>query len=278
MKAVLALFLLLALPARAEFRCVAELRAGFAEQAAAGAITGPAVALCRSLADQLAGPAEAARLILLAPDSGLGLPPAEVAFLSDAMVAERRVSGDVRMGPAVFHDPISVLVPQRSTIRQPSELGGRLVCLMIGSDGQLALEQMLAHLSPAPIRVGFREADELTDAYNVGRCEAALQRMDLHEKAAPVALAYDWQGDATHDRIAAFCTGVAAALAGRQPLVLVGSGDYGGLLGTHLRRAGLAQAIISIDGVRLRELDHIDIGEMLQMSGGVPVVVKSLVF
>ena len=108
--------------------------------------------------------------------------------------------------------------------------------------------------------------------------EAALQRMDLHEKAAPVALAYDWQGDATHDRIAAFCTGVAAALAGRQPLVLVGSGDYGGLLGTHLRRAGLAQAIISIDGVRLRELDHIDIGEMLQMSGGVPVVVKSLVF
>ena len=174
MKAVLALFLLLALPARAEFRCVAELRAGFAEQAAAGAITGPAVALCRSLADQLAGPAEAARLILLAPDSGLGLPPAEVAFLSDAMVAERRVSGDVRMGPAVFHDPISVLVPQRSTIRQPSELGGRLVCLMIGSDGQLALEQMLAHLSPAPIRVGFREADELTDAYNVGRCEAAI--------------------------------------------------------------------------------------------------------
>ncbi len=108
--------------------------------------------------------------------------------------------------------------------------------------------------------------------------EAALLRMGLTDSEAPVAVAYDWQGDATHDRISAFCTGVAAALRGRSPLVLVGSGDFGGLLGTHLRRARLADSIVSIDGVRLRELDHIDIGALLEVSGGVPVVVKSLIF
>ena len=107
---------------------------------------------------------------------------------------------------------------------------------------------------------------------------AALARMGLAESDGPVALAYDWQGDATHDRIAAFCSGVSAALAGRVPFVLVGQGDFGGLIGTHLRRSGHAGGIVSIDGITLRELDHIDIGELLQISGGVPVVVKSLVF
>jgi ethanolamine utilization protein EutA len=37
-------------------------------------------------------------------------------------------------------------------------------------------------------------------------------------------------------------------------------------------------AVVSIDGISVRELDFIDIGELLQVSGGVPVVVKSLVF
>jgi ethanolamine utilization protein EutA len=92
------------------------------------------------------------------------------------------------------------------------------------------------------------------------------------------AIAYDWKGDATHDRIAAFCAGVLAAMGERRPLVLVGQGDFGGLIGAHLRHSGVSGGIVSIDGIALRDLDHIDIGELLQFSGGVPVVVKSLVF
>ena len=93
-----------------------------------------------------------------------------------------------------------------------------------------------------------------------------------------VALAYGWQGDATHNRIATFCSGMVAAMGERRPLVLVGQGDFGGLIGAHLRRSGVSGGIVSIDGIALRDLDHIDIGELLQFSGGVPVVVKSLVF
>ena len=36
--------------------------------------------------------------------------------------------------------------------------------------------------------------------------------------------------------------------------------------------------IVSIDGITLKEFDFIDIGAMLELSGAVPVVIKSLVF
>jgi ethanolamine utilization protein EutA len=40
----------------------------------------------------------------------------------------------------------------------------------------------------------------------------------------------------------------------------------------------VANAIVSIDGIALKEFDFIDIGALLETSGAVPVVIKSLVF
>ena len=40
----------------------------------------------------------------------------------------------------------------------------------------------------------------------------------------------------------------------------------------------IANAIVSIDGLELKEFDYIDIGAMLDASGAVPVVIKSLIF
>jgi ethanolamine utilization protein EutA len=63
------------------------------------------------------------------------------------------------------------------------------------------------------------------------------------------------------------------------PLVLVGDGDIGGLVGIHcLEEQKMANPIVSIDGINLKEFDFIDIGAMLETSGAVPVVIKSLVF
>ena len=42
--------------------------------------------------------------------------------------------------------------------------------------------------------------------------------------------------------------------------------------------AKLANPVVSIDGINLKEFDFIDIGAMLPASGAVPVVIKSLVF
>ncbi len=61
--------------------------------------------------------------------------------------------------------------------------------------------------------------------------------------------------------------------------MLAGDGDVGGLLGIHLREEMRhANPIVSIDGLELKEFDYIDIGTMLEASGAVPVVIKSLVF
>ncbi len=68
-------------------------------------------------------------------------------------------------------------------------------------------------------------------------------------------------------------------LANGHPIVLAGDGDVGGLIGIHYREEmQLKNPIVSIDGLELKEFDYIDIGAILDTSGAVPVVIKSLVF
>ena len=112
---------------------------------------------------------------------------------------------------------------------------------------------------------------------------AALRRLDLDDGERPVALCYRWKGSATFGRLDAFCRGIVSGLAnelGRGlPLILVGDGDVGGLIGIHCREeTRLPNPIVSIDGIALKEFDFIDIGMLLETSGAVPVVIKSLVF
>ena len=112
---------------------------------------------------------------------------------------------------------------------------------------------------------------------------AALRGMDLQQGEQAVALCYRWQGSASYARLDAFCRGIAAGLAPLLarglPMVLVGDGDIGGLVGIHAHsELQLAGPVVSIDGIVLQALDFIDIGALLETSGAVPVVIKSLVF
>jgi ethanolamine utilization protein EutA len=50
-------------------------------------------------------------------------------------------------------------------------------------------------------------------------------------------------------------------------------------VGIHLREEmRLEYPVVSIDGLELKEFDYIDIGTILDASGAVPVVIKSLIF
>ena len=61
--------------------------------------------------------------------------------------------------------------------------------------------------------------------------------------------------------------------------MLAGDGDVGGLIGAHFHEElKLDCPVVSIDSLDLREFDYIDIGQMLEYSGAVPVVIKSLLF
>ena len=113
--------------------------------------------------------------------------------------------------------------------------------------------------------------------------KAALKRLDLGSGESPVAVFVPWRGSATFRRLDNFCKGIAAGLeavlAHGHPIVLAGDGDVGGLIGIHYREEmKLTAPIVSIDGLELKEFDYIDIGAMLDTSGAVPVVIKSLVF
>jgi ethanolamine utilization protein EutA len=125
---------------------------------------------------------------------------------------------------------------------------------------------------------------EVLDAQKIAAAvRAVLRRLDLMAGESAVALFAPWRGSATFDRLDAFCRGVveglAPVLAQGHPLVLAGDGDVGGLIGIHCREElELANAIVSIDGLELKEFDYIDIGAMIDASGAVPVVIKSLVF
>ena len=112
---------------------------------------------------------------------------------------------------------------------------------------------------------------------------AALRRLELDDGERAVALCYRWKGSATFARLDGFCrgivTGLSSVLERGLPLILVGDGDIGGLVGIHcLEEVRLPNAIVSIDGIALKEFDFIDIGALLETSGAVPVVIKSLVF
>ena len=125
--------------------------------------------------------------------------------------------------------------------------------------------------------------DTLDGAALAAAIAAALRRMDLHTGERAVALCYRWQGSATYARLHAFCQavvqGLAPLLEQGLPLVLVGDGDIGGLVGLHCHsELRLPNPVVSIDGIVLHEFDFIDIGALMDTSGAVPVVIKSLVF
>ncbi|MDB5406432.1 MAG: eutA, partial [Rhodospirillales bacterium] len=116
-----------------------------------------------------------------------------------------------------------------------------------------------------------------------GAIRDTLGRLDLADADAPVVLYYRFRGSATHARLDALCRGICRGLgdllARGLPLVLVGKGDIGGLVGLHCRaELGITVPIVSIDGIELREFDYCDIGLPLDLAGALPVVIKSLVF
>jgi ethanolamine utilization protein EutA len=127
------------------------------------------------------------------------------------------------------------------------------------------------------------DAETIDPAAIARETQAMLKRLDLNGGEQPVAVFVPWQGSATFQRLDAFCRGVvdglSSVLGNGHPLVLAGDGDVGGLLGIHLHEEmKLKNAVVSIDGLELKEFDYIDIGTMLEASGAVPVVIKSLIF
>ena len=121
------------------------------------------------------------------------------------------------------------------------------------------------------------DIDEIADAF---RKNAGLLDLDA---GACLALAFEWNGTPEHARLFAMAKAIAqfAAPSGKRQntLFLMIDGDVGASLGRILHKElHLDSKIVSIDGIKLRELDFVDVGELLEPQGVVPIVIKSLLF
>jgi ethanolamine utilization protein EutA len=101
---------------------------------------------------------------------------------------------------------------------------------------------------------------------------------------APIALAIEWDRAPRYPDLLELARGIFAALGEQRtersaPLVLLIDGDIaksvGHLLCDELHMRG---PLVSIDGVRLQDLDFVDVGELVKPQGVIPLVIKSLVF
>jgi ethanolamine utilization protein EutA len=109
----------------------------------------------------------------------------------------------------------------------------------------------------------------------------AIRRRLSAAATGPVGLFLPWRGSATYARIDAACSGILAALSDAQldqPAIVITTHDVAGLLGIHLSREIGVKRVVSLDGLALGDFDFVDIGPVLQRTGTVPVVVKSLLF
>lgn len=147
-------------------------------------------------------------------------------------------------------------------------------------------------LISAPQRLPLRNVPVVRPAFALGaeidagavaeQVRRALSRSD-HDDALPVAVAFAWSGPPSYARVSAVARGIASALAPRvaagAPILLAIDGDVALTMGRILRDEVVPGTdVIAIDGLRLQDLDYVDLGTVHEPAGVVPVTIKSLLF
>jgi ethanolamine utilization protein EutA len=132
------------------------------------------------------------------------------------------------------------------------------------------------------VHLGIDIAETIDPDKIVQAFSASASRLDLSSNAA-LALAFTWNGAPEYPRLYAMARAIMAFVAPdgqrKEMLCLMIDGDVGNSLGRILHKElGLSCKIASIDGIKLQELDFVDVGELLDPPGVVPIVIKSLLF
>ena len=180
-------------------RCAGVVRPGLAFPARDGAWHGLEVDLCRAVAVAALGPAGRSEFrSLYAPGSYDALRRGEddVLFMTLQEMAAQHLTGDVLPGTPVFYEPERVLVPAGSDAKGVADLAGKMVCFEPGTRADHDLDALVAARAMHVFYGPFFEADEMLDAFNVGRCAAivgeatslAALKFSVDETKQPVRL------------------------------------------------------------------------------------------
>ena len=238
-------------------------------------------------------------LVLQVEDSGPGIPEAEreLVFQPFYRPADAVVEGS-GLGLAIVREVTGQGVARWIADAQPHAAPAAHGCspsTLIAVRFQCTSPRPAAILSPcsrcsarAAPQCGIVRAAEPVGA-GCGRRAARLAQRRCMPAAAAMAIARPILGQQHHLRVHHQVSSGARRSRSLpiqlyqpldcSPLVLAGDGDVGGLLGIHLHEEmKIANPVVSIDGLELKDFDYIDIGAMLESSGAVPVVIKSLIF
>jgi len=143
-------------------------------------------------------------------------------------------------------------------------------------------EALLPRRNLQVLRPAYDLGDEVDGAGIAAAIRRHLVALDVTADT-DIALSMSWSGPPSYERLLPFAHGIRDGLAERLALgkavyVLL-DGDVAMTLGRLLRtELGVANDLLVVDGLSLRDFDYIDIGRVRLPSGTVPVTIKSLVF
>ena len=175
------------------------------------------------------------------------------------------------------------LLPARERIRATVLGASQYTVQVSGNTIYRSSDELLPRKNLQALRPPVELGSDIDSSALASAVSNHFRAFDLEEGASDVALVFSWEGAPSAIRIASFCRGLLDGLPGSmksgQPIYLVFDHDLAGLVGTILKEEfDLKNDILSIDGINLNDFDFIDLGQVLQPSGTVPVTIKSLVF
>ena len=163
-------------------------------------------------------------------------------------------------------------------------VGASQFSVQVSGNTIMVSDQSVLPLRNVPVATMRLPLDDDVDPARVAaEITNALTRNDIDVANGDVALAFRWQGLPLHARLHRLADGIRQGLKGTivsgHPVILMMEGDAGKTIGGILRNEfAVDNEIISIDGVQLKDLDYVDIGEIIQPTEVVPLVIKSLLF
>ena len=174
----------LLLAAVSPLACGAVTRPGVAERGDDGVWRGSAVEACRRVAVATGG--ARAAIVFHAYDTLATLHRAgedRIAFVSPAELDAARLVA----GPVVATERQVLVVAATSRVHTARDLADRMVCFIVGTRAEDALDAWAAATATPIERLGFQEEVEMADAFAVGKCAAiAIDERDMRPDAARI--------------------------------------------------------------------------------------------
>jgi ethanolamine utilization protein EutA len=165
--------------------------------------------------------------------------------------------------------------PIRATV-----LGASQQRMQVSGNTVFISDERLLPIRNAPVSLVTVPAEDFDQQTIMGLVKDSVSKALFNGDHGLRVLGIDWLGSLTYSRADAFCQGVIEGLKGlNTPITLLFKQDIAGLIGIHfVEELGYQKPVICLDGLDQVDFDFVDIGEVINQTGLVPVVAKSILF